>query len=121
MANRLHERLRMQIDRAQPEIEGGGVWESDIGRPHVETGACNAGERFSFKITPTTTLTQTLASLWKMNDWADSLHNFTAGVNVSITAHSEVKLELLDSFKNRPLPPLKKNDTSLITALVWKF
>src|SRR5262249_256092 len=44
----------------------GGVWESDIGRPHVETGAYNAGERFTFKITPTTAFTQTLASLWKM-------------------------------------------------------
>jgi putative salt-induced outer membrane protein YdiY len=105
----------------------GGVWESDIGKPHVETGAYNAGERFAWKVTPTATVTQSMASLWKMNDWVDSLHNFTAGVAVSITAHSELKVEFLDSFKNRPpspafpLPPLKKNDTSLITALVWKF
>ena len=102
----------------------GGVWESDIGRPRVATGAYNAGERFAWKLTPTATVTQSLASLWKMNDWADSLHNFTTGIAVSITAHSEVKVEFLDSFKNRPppaLPPLKKNDTSLITALVWKF
>jgi putative salt-induced outer membrane protein YdiY len=105
----------------------GGVWESDIGRAHVETGAYNAGERFAWKVSPTATITQSMASLWKMNDWADSLHNFTAGVAVSITAHSELKVEFLDSFKNRPpptpppLPPLKKNDTSLITALVWKF
>jgi len=102
----------------------GGVWESDIGRPRVKTGAYNAGERFAWKLTPTATVTQSLASLWKMNDWADSLHNFTAGIAVSITAHSEVKVEFLDSFKNRPppaQPTLKKNDTSLITALVWKF
>jgi putative salt-induced outer membrane protein len=105
----------------------GGVWESDIGRPRVVTGAYTAGERFSWKVSPTATITQSLASLWKTNDWADSLHIFTTGLAVSITAHSQVKIEFLDSFKNRPppttppLPALKKNDTSVITALVWKF
>jgi putative salt-induced outer membrane protein len=100
----------------------GGVWESDVDRPRVVTGAYNAGERFSWKVSPTATITQSIASLWKTNDWADSLHNLTAGLAVSITTHSQVKIELLDSFKNRPpRPGLKKNDTSLITALVWKF
>jgi putative salt-induced outer membrane protein YdiY len=100
----------------------GGVWESDVGQPRTATGAYNAGERFSWKVSPTATITQTIASLWKTNDWADSLHNFTGGLAVSITRNSQVKIEFLDSFKNRPpLPGLKKNDTSLITALVWKF
>jgi putative salt-induced outer membrane protein YdiY len=99
----------------------GGVWESDLGTPSVVTGAYNAGERFSWKVSKTATITQSIASLWKTNDWADSLHTFSAGLAASITAHSEVKIELLDSFKNRPPVPLKKNDTSLITALVWKF
>ena len=99
----------------------GGVWESDLGRPRVVTGAYNAGERFSWKVSKTATITQSIASLWKTNDWADSLHQFTAGISASINAHSEVKIELLDSFKNRPTPPLQKNDTSMITALVWKF
>jgi putative salt-induced outer membrane protein len=100
----------------------GGVWESDIGRPRQATGAYNAGERFSWKVSPTATVTQSINSLWKTNDWADSLHNFTAALALSITTHSQVKIELLDSFKNRPPQPgLKKNDTALITALVWKF
>jgi hypothetical protein len=43
------------------------------------------------------------------------------GVAASVTAHTELKFEFLDSFKNRPLPGLKKNDTSLITAFVWKL
>jgi putative salt-induced outer membrane protein len=100
----------------------GGVWESDIGRPHVTTGAYNAGERFSWKISQSATVTQSINSLWKTSDWADSLHNFAGALAVSVTTHSEVKVELLDSFKNRPPQPgLKKNDTSVITALVWKF
>ena len=100
----------------------GGVWESDIGRPRVTTGAYNAGERFSWKVSPTATVTQSINSLWKTNDWTDSLHNFTAALAVSITSRAQVKMEILDSFKNRPPQPgLKKNDTALITAFVWKF
>jgi len=100
----------------------GGVWESDIGRPRVTTGAYNAGERFSWKVSPTATVTQSINSLWKTNDWADSFHNFTAALAVSITSRAQVKMEILDSFKNRPPQPgLKKNDTALITAFVWKF
>jgi putative salt-induced outer membrane protein len=99
----------------------GAVWESDVGRPRSVTGAYIADERFSWKVSPTATITQSIASLWKTNDWGDSLHNLAAGLAVSITTHSQVKIEVLDSFKNRPLPGLKKNDTALITALVWKF
>ena len=72
-------------------------------------------------ISNTATITQSIVSLWKTNDWSDSLHNFTVGVAASVTTHTELKFEFLDSFKNRPLPGLKKNDTALITAFVWKL
>jgi putative salt-induced outer membrane protein len=100
----------------------GGVWERDTGHPRTATGAYNLGERFSRKISTTATITQSIVSLWKTNDWSDSLHNFTAGIAASATAHTQIKIEFLDSFKNRPpLPGLKKNDTALITAFVWKL
>ena len=99
----------------------GGVWERDTGHGTAATGAFNLGERFSRKISNTATITQSIVSLWKTNDWSDSLHNFSAGVAASVTAHTELKFEFLDSFKNRPLPGLKKNDTALITAFVWKL
>ena len=100
----------------------GGVWERDTGHATMGTGAYNLGERFARKISNTATITQSIVSLWKTNDWSDSLHNFSAGIAASLTAHTQLKFEFLDSFKNRPpLPGLKKNDTSLITAFVWKL
>ena len=41
----------------------GGVWESDVGRSRVATGVYNAGERFSWKISPSATATQSVSSL----------------------------------------------------------
>jgi putative salt-induced outer membrane protein len=99
----------------------GAVWESDVSRPSVVTGAYNAGETFSWKVSKTATITQSVASLWKTDDWSDSFHTFSVALAASITTHSQVKIGLLDTFKNVPPPPLKRNDTSLITALVWKF
>lgn len=100
----------------------GGVWERDSGHDKTASGAYNLGERFSRKISNTATITQSIASLWKTNDWSDSLHSFTAGVAASVTTHTELKIEFLDSYKNRPpVAGLKRNDTSIITAFVWKL
>jgi putative salt-induced outer membrane protein YdiY len=109
----------------------GGVWERDIGRNALgqpflldthASGAYNAGERFAWKLSSNAAVTQSFNSLWKTNDWADSLHNFSAGIAASLTQRTQLKLEFLDTFKNRPaLATLKKNDTALITSLVLKF
>jgi putative salt-induced outer membrane protein YdiY len=109
----------------------GGVWERDIGRNSFGqpvpldtkgTGAYNAGERFARKVSSTAAVTQSFNSLWKTNDWSDSLHNFSAGIAASLTQRTQLKLEFLDTFKNRPaFVSLKKNDTALITSLVLKF
>ena len=107
-------------DRTIFEVTGGDVTGERLSGT-MGTGAYNLGERFARKISNTATITQSIVSLWKTNDWSDSLHNFTVGVAASVTAHTELKFEFLDSFKNRPLPGLKKNDTSLITAFVWKL
>jgi putative salt-induced outer membrane protein len=103
----------------------GGVWERDTGianRDTQATGAYNVGQRFAWKASSTATVTQSVSSLWKTNDWSDSLHSFSAGIAASLTQRTQLKLEFLDTFKNRPaLATLKKNDTALITSLVLKF
>jgi putative salt-induced outer membrane protein YdiY len=100
----------------------GGVWERDIDRETEASGAYNAGERFLWKFSSNAAVTQSIGSLWKTNDWADSLHNFSAGIAASLTQRTQLKLEFLDTFKNRPaLLGLKKNDTAIITSLVLKF
>jgi putative salt-induced outer membrane protein YdiY len=100
----------------------GGVWEKDVGQDLESTGAYNAGQRLVWKFSPNAAVTQSIASLWKTNNWGDSLHNFSAGIAAVLTQRTQVKLEFLDTFKNRPaLPTLKKNDTTFITSLVVKF
>jgi len=99
----------------------GGVWEHDIGQPRIGSGGYNAGERFSWKASKTTTVNQSISSLWKTNNWGDALHNFSASVAVSVSRHGEIKIEVLDTMKNHPQPGFKKNDTSMITAFVWKL
>jgi putative salt-induced outer membrane protein YdiY len=100
----------------------GGVWEKDIDQDVKGTGAYNLGQRLAWKFSSNAAFTQSIVSLWKTNDWGDSLHNFSAGVAASITQRTQIKLEFLDMFKNRPsLAGIKKNDTALITSLVVKF
>ena len=109
----------------------GGVWERDFARNALSqtvlqdtkaAGAYNASERFAWKMSTAATVTQSFASLWKTNDWADSLHNFSAGIGASLTQRTQIKVEFLDTYKNRPVPGTpRKNDTTLITSLVMKF
>jgi putative salt-induced outer membrane protein YdiY len=109
----------------------GGVWERDFTRDSLGnrslldtkgSGAYNAGERFAWKLSNAATVTQTFANLWKTNDWADSLHNFSAGIAATMTQRTQLKLEFLDTYKKKPvLGTRTKNDTTLITSLVVKF
>lgn len=109
----------------------GGVWERDfvtdsLGRRALQdtkgSGAYNAGERYAWRVSTVATVTQSFAGLWKTNDWGDSLHNFSAGIAAAITQRTQVKIEFLDTYKNKPvLGTPHKNDTTMITSLVMKF
>jgi putative salt-induced outer membrane protein YdiY len=100
----------------------GGVWEKNTGRDLRANGAYNAGERFSWKLSQMASVTQSLTGLWKLNDFADALYNAGLGIAASITTNSELKFEVLDSFKTRPpTVGLRKNDIAIVTAFVLKF
>ncbi len=109
----------------------GGVWERDFAQDSFGnrvpqdtkgSGAYNASERFAWKMSNSTTVTQSLGNLWKTSDWGDSLHNFSAGIAASVTQRTQLKLEFLDTYKKkRAFGTPKKNDTTVITSLVVKF
>jgi putative salt-induced outer membrane protein YdiY len=109
----------------------GGVWERDFTtdsfgrRTSLDTkasGAYNIGERFAWKMSSAATVTQSFGTLWKTNDWDDSLVNFAAGIAAAVTQRAQIKLEFLDTYKNKPaLGTPEKNDTTVITSLVVKF
>jgi len=83
--------------------------------------AITLGEKFSHVLTPTTTITHAFAALWKTRDFDDALYTVGAGVAVSISTRTQLKLEWLDTYKNKPPSALvKKNDTAVLMAVVYK-
>ncbi len=100
----------------------GGVWEKNPGLDVRASGAVTAEEKASHKLSPTATLTQSASALWKTSDFGDALYTFGAAVAVSIVAHAQLKVELLDTYKNRPPnPAVKKNDVAILVGVVYKF
>jgi putative salt-induced outer membrane protein YdiY len=114
----------INTDRTLLSVSGGagGYFEKNSYVPVKKSGSVNAGEEFSHKLTPTTTLTQSISTLWKTNDFGDSLTNFRAGVTTTLYQNLELKVEFLDSYKTKPPnPTIKKNDTAFLTTFLLKY
>lgn len=96
--------------------------EKDRGLNKTTSGALQAKQNLSWKFSPTATVGETAAALWKMNHFADALYHLEGSLAGDLTAHSQLKVSLLDDYKTRPpAPGIKKNDVSLIAAIVMKF
>jgi putative salt-induced outer membrane protein len=105
-------------------VEGGlgFVVEKDAGLARETSGAVQARQLLTWKFSPTATLGETAAGLWKTKDFGDALYHLEGSLASSLTTRSELKLSILDDFKTRPpAPGVKKNDVSLIAAIVMKF
>lgn len=100
----------------------GGVWEKNPGADVRASGALTAGEKLAQKLTATTALTQSVVALWKTQDLADSLYTFSIGVSASMSTRTQLKVEFLDTYKNKP-PAIgvQKNDLATLLALVYKL
>jgi len=100
----------------------GVVWEKN---PDIEvrtSGAVTASEKLTQSLTATTTFTQSVGALWKTNDWDDSLYTFGVGIAATISTRTQLKVEVLDVFKNKPpLPSVKQNDVAMLMAIVYKM
>jgi hypothetical protein len=65
---------------------------------------------------------QAATALWKMDDFNDAYYTFSLRVATSLVGSLELKVEFLDTFKNRPTgPTLEKNDQAIVLAVVYKF
>jgi len=105
-------------------VEGGlgFVVEKDAGLSRETSGALQAKQILTWKFSPTATLGETAAGLWKTKSLGDALYHFEGSLASSLTPRSQLKLSILDDYKTRPpAPGIKKNDVSLIAAIVMKF
>ena len=104
------------------DVSVGGAFEKDSGFDGTSSGAFSVGQGFVWKILPTTTFTEKASGLWKTNHVSDSFYHFELGLAASLVKNFELKIAYLVDIKNRPNPPtLKKTDTALIAAIVYKF
>jgi putative salt-induced outer membrane protein YdiY len=106
------------------DVDGsvGAVWEKNTGLDVSSSGALATGEKLIQTLTSNTTLTQAFTGLWKMNDFEDALFTFGVSVAASMSTRTQLKVEALDTFKNKPpVPTIQKNDVAVLMAIVYKM
>ena len=100
----------------------GVVWEKNTGLDVASSGAVAVGQKLQQQLTGNTVLTEAFAGLWKTNDFEDAL--FTLGVSIaaSMSTRTQLKIEALDTFKNKPpLPEIQANDVAVLMSIVYKM
>ena len=105
-------------------VEGGLGFaiEKDSGLARETSGALTAKQLLTWKFSPTATIAETAAGLWKTKSLGDALYHVEGSLASDLTAKSQLKLSAMDDYKTRPpRPGIKKNDISVIAALVMKF
>lgn len=100
----------------------GTVFERNPGFDVRTSPALAVGQRLTHQITSSARLTQQVYALWKLEDFGDSLYTFGGGISASITSHSELKAEVLDTFKNEVQEPVvSRNDVSILVSVAYRF
>lgn len=98
----------------------GEVWEKPLESGVKRSGAVTVGEKASRQLSPSATVGQSFTALYKTNDLADALYTFGANIAASVTQRVQLKVELLDTYKNAATAPVQKNDVALIVGMVFK-
>jgi len=82
----------------------------------------SASDKFEYNLSKTSKITQGFIALWKASDFGDALYTFAAGAAAAMTARTQLKVELLNTYQTRPTSAtVKSNDVALLTTLVYKF
>ena len=100
----------------------GVVYEKNTGFDLETDGAVLGGEKLAIQLSPNAKLTHAFSGLWKMDDFEDSLFITSVGVAATVVTNTELKVELLDTYKNKPTnPTLEKNDVSFLVSVVYRI
>lgn len=107
---------RLSIDTG-----AGSVWEKNPDAAAIASGAFTYAEKFSHALNAMTTITQSFSALHKTADVGDALFILNASVSATLTARTQIKVELLDTYKRRvPSASVVNNDIAVVVALVYK-
>lgn len=97
------------------------VWEKNTLQPLDTSGAISAGQNFKRTLTASAEITQKSSALWKTDDFGDAFYVLGGGIAASVTTRTQLKVELLETFKSKPSADTKKSDLKLIVSFVFKF
>jgi putative salt-induced outer membrane protein YdiY len=99
----------------------GGVWEKNPAADVNKSGAFTFGEKLQHRISAAATLSHGFTALYRLNDFSDVLYVINAALASSISTKTQLKVEVVDTFKNRPPSvTVKKNDVAVLVAIVYK-
>lgn len=99
----------------------GGEMESTRGTGRSSSGAIKAGENYDMALSPLTKVTEKLTGIWKTSDFGDALYHFDAGVATTVATHAELKFAYVYDYKSKTPASVKKGDSALFAALLFKF
>ena len=100
----------------------GAKWEKNPGFDVQTSAVVTSGDDFEFKLSPTSSITQSFKALWNADDFGDALYTFSAGVAAALTTRSQLKFTILDAYASKPpTADVKKNDVAVLAAVVYKF
>ncbi len=104
------------------ELGAGAVFEKDEPGVRTSSGAVRAGESYDWKISDSASFTQNAFALWKTSDFADAYYHLEIGIGSAINDHFELKVALIDEYKQKPPDPkVKRNDVAGIAEISYKL
>jgi putative salt-induced outer membrane protein YdiY len=111
------DRLRLTVDGSV-----GGAFEKLFEQDSTSDGTFKVGQSLRWQISGNARLTQSAWGLWKFTETSDSYYHLDVSLSSSVTGWIEIKLSLVDDYKNKPASPeLEKNDLALLANLVLKL
>lgn len=114
----------IRSEAMQLTVDGafGATIQHDDERGRRENRAWKAGQSFEWNVSEVTRLTQKLTALVNGEDPDDALYQAEAALATAVVRQIELKVSYRYDHKTRPpLATLKRGDSALFVALVYKF
>jgi hypothetical protein len=108
--------LGVKVEKNLPPRDGSAQ------APARVDGDVTLADKFEHTLAKDTKLTQSFGALWRAGDFGDALYTVSAAITAPMTAHTQLKVEALDTYSTRPAEEhVTGNDVAVITAFVYKF
>jgi hypothetical protein len=80
-----------------------------------------SGQNFLLNLSDTAEFTQTIRTLWKMDDFEDGLYTLGLGLAANVTARTQIEVEALNTYTNTPPDSaVQRNDLTVLLSFVQK-